>query len=51
MDEYQKPYFILWNGCTEAIEALGKQNFGEAADILCRAQREAEDCYITEAEE
>lgn len=40
MDEYKKPCFILWNGCAEAIEALGKQNFGEA-----------EDCYIAEAEE
>ena len=51
MDEYKMPYIILWNGCTEAIKALEKQNFGEAVDILRNAQREAENCCITEAED
>ena len=51
MDENKMPYLILWNGCTEAMKALEKQNFGKAADILRNAQREAENCYITETEE
>ena len=51
MDEYKMPCIILWNGCTEAIKALEKQNFREAVDILRNAQREAENCCITDVED
>lgn len=50
MDDYKKPYFILWGGINEAIEAIREQNFGVAAEVLIRAQQEAEDAYIEEIE-
>ena len=46
MDEYKKPYLILWNGVTDAIEALEKQNYGYAKEILIKVQQEAEETYI-----
>ena len=50
MDEYKKPYLILWGGCTEALEALEHQNYGQARELLIKAQQEAEEQFL-EAEE
>ena len=46
MDEYKIPYFLLWNACTAAIEAIAQQNFGQAKELLLSAQQDAETAYI-----
>ena len=46
MSEYKKPYLILFNAITRAIEQIEKQNFGEAKEILIKSQQEAEEEYI-----
>ena len=46
MNDYKKPYLLLLTSCAAAVAALEKQNFGQAKDILLRAQREAEDAFI-----
>lgn len=30
MNEYKKPYYILFNACTDALAALEEQDFGRA---------------------
>ena len=46
MEEYRAPYLILWEGCTRAIAALERQNYGVARDLLLAAQQNAEEAYI-----
>lgn len=46
MNDYKKPYLLLLTSCAAAVAALEKQNFGQAKDILLRAQREAADAFI-----
>ena len=46
MEDYKKPYLILWSSCTAAVSALERQNFGLAKEILLRAQQEAEEAYL-----
>ena len=47
MDElYKNLYFHLFNQITDALEEMEKQNFGQARDILIRAQQEAEETYL-----
>lgn len=48
MEEYKKPYLILWTSCTAAISALERQNFGLAREILLRAQQDAEEAYLAD---
>lgn len=48
MEEYKKPYLILWTSCTAAVSALERQNFGLAKEILLRAQQEAEEAYLAD---
>ena len=51
MDElYKNLYFHLFNQITDALEAMEKQNYGEARDILMRAQQEAEERYLNAGE-
>ena len=51
MDElYKNLYFHLFNQITDALAALEKQNYGEARDILIRAQQEAEETYLNAGE-
>lgn len=51
MDElYKNLYFHLFNQITDALEAMEKQNYGEARDILIRAQQEAEERYLNAEE-
>lgn len=45
-DPYRKPYLIALNGITDAVRAIKAQNYGEALDILVRAQQKAEEAYI-----
>jgi len=48
MPDYQKPYTLLFNAVTDALEALARQNFGQAREILIRAQQEAEEAYLSQ---
>ena len=51
MDElYKDLYFHLFNQITDALEAMEGQNFGQARDILIRAQQEAEETYLNAGE-
>ena len=50
MEEYKKPYFILWHGIDRALEEMEKQNYGNAAELLKRAQTDAEEAYISAEE-
>ena len=50
MADYQKLYTKLFNAITDALEELDRMNVGQARDILCRAQQEAEELYL-DAEE
>ena len=51
MDElYKNLYFHLFNQITDALEALEKQNYGEARDILIRAQQKTEEAYLNAEE-
>ncbi len=50
MDEYRKPYFILWRGIDEALAAMQEQNYVWAVNVLIKAQQAAEDAYIEENE-
>ena len=51
MDEYKKPYFLLWSGITDALEAIRSRNYGRAEERLMEAQKEAEEAWITALEE
>lgn len=50
MDQYKKPYLILWGGISDALKAIERCNYGLAVELLKNAQSEAEEAYI-EAEE
>ena len=49
-EEYKKPYLILFNGISRALEEVEQMNFGTVRAILEAAQRDAEEAYL-EAEE
>ncbi len=46
MISYKEMYRILFNGITDAIEDMERQNFGIAKDVLIKTQQTAEDIYI-----
>ena len=46
MISYEEMYKILFNGITDAIEDIERQNFGLAKDVLIKTQQAAEDIYI-----
>ena len=47
---YQKLYHKLFNAMTDALSAMQLQNYGIAADILTRAQIDAEEYYLSAQE-
>ena len=51
MDEYKKPYLILFNGCEAAIQAMEKQNYGQARELLIQAEQAAEEAFMAQSEE
>ena len=51
MENFPKYYTRLFNGITDALEALGEQNYVKAQDILVRAQQEAEERYLEDGDE
>ena len=44
--DYKRPYLILFNGITDAIQEMEEMNFGKAKRILKYAQYEAEEAVI-----
>lgn len=50
MPDYQKMYLRLFNGLTDAVEALEKANYGTATEIMKAAQKAAEEIYLADSE-
>lgn len=50
MQNYQKLYTLLFNACTDAVEAMERMDFGTAKDLLIAAQQQAEEQYIAAEE-
>ena len=48
MDEYKKPYLILFNRITDALEKMDRQDYDSAKEMLIQAQQEAEKAFILE---
>lgn len=47
---FKKMYFTLFNQITDAMEALESKNYGQAVEILRRAQQQAEEQFISQDE-
>ncbi|MDE7221178.1 MAG: hypothetical protein K2O45_16435 [Oscillospiraceae bacterium] len=50
MNNFPKYYTCLFNGVTDAIDALQKQKYGQAQMILIRAQQDAEEMYLADGD-
>ena len=50
METYKAMYLQLFNAVTDSIEALTAQNFGQAKEILVKAQQDAEEYYMEHEE-
>ena len=48
MDEYKKPYLILWKAIDGTLAEMDNQNFGIAKNLLRQAQVDAEEAYISQ---
>ena len=46
-DLYQKLYHMLFNVCTDCIDALADGEYAKAHSILIQAQRTCEEEYIS----
>ena len=46
LDSYKKLYYRLFNGISDALEAMEKQNYTRAGEILRKAQQETEELYV-----
>ena len=51
MEDFPKYYTRLFNGITDALEALGKQNYIKAQDLLIKAQQDAEEMYLDDTDD
>ena len=51
MEDFPKYYTRLFNGITDAIEALQKQKYEQAQLILIRAQQDAEEMYLDDTDD
>ena len=51
MENFPKYYTRLFNGITDALEAIQNQNYIEAQDILIKAQQDAEEMYLEDGDE
>lgn len=50
-NEYEKPYYLLFNAVTDALAALARQDYGQARALLVKAQQQAEEAYLDGEEE
>ena len=51
IEDFPKYYTRLFNGITDALEALEQQNYIKAQDILIKAQQDAEEMYLEDGDE
>ena len=51
MVNYEKMYLVLFNGITDAISNLERQNYGFARFTLTESQKRVEELYIDSAED
>lgn len=51
MENFPKYYTRLFNGITDAIEALQAQDYIKAQDILIRSQQDAEEMYLDDTDD
>ena len=51
MEDFPKYYTRLFNGITDAIEALLVQRPEDALEILVEAQQDAEEMYLEDEDE
>ena len=51
MENFPKYYTRLFNGITDALEALQNQNYTQAQEILIYAQQDAEEMYLEDGDE
>ncbi|MBD5169512.1 MAG: hypothetical protein HDT20_05275 [Oscillibacter sp.] len=51
MENFPKYYTRLFNGITDALEALQNQNYTQAQKILIYAQQDAEEMYLEDGDE
>lgn len=49
--DYEKLYKILFNGMTDAVRAIEREDYNDARFALIRAQQDAEELFITEGED
>ena len=49
-ENFPSYYTILFNGITDALEALNRLDFGQAREILMHSQEAAEEAYIEAGE-
>ena len=47
---YQKMYTCLFNAITDSLEQLERANYGLAAELLRRAQADAEELCLRQAD-
>ncbi len=50
MIDYKALYLNLFSAAADALEALEAMNFGQAKEILIRAQRAAEEAHLDDGE-
>ena len=50
-DEYSKAYTTLFNAVTDALEAIHKNNYGQAEELLKNGQIEAEEKFLLAGED
>ena len=48
MSDSLKMYLLLFNAITDALKEIKNQNYGKAAELLRKAQADAEDMYIAD---
>ena len=50
MQFYEKMYYTLFNGITDALRLMEQEGYEEAAALLKEAQCKTEEMYIEESE-
>ncbi len=51
MDNFPRYYTCLFNGITDALEALQARDCVKAHDILIKVQQDAEELYLEDGDE
>ena len=47
---YKEMYFALFHAITDAMEAIDRQSYGKATEILIKGQQDAEDIFVVTEE-